>query len=478
VDRDGARGEVAGGESRMSDADALLWNIEKDPLLRSTVTTISILDRPPDRERLLRRIDRGTRRIVRLRQRVVSLPFSIAPPRWEIDPHFDLHYHVRWIRAAGRGTTRELFDLAEPIAMQGFDRARPLWELTVVEGLADGRAAVIMKFHHTITDGIGGRRLQTELVDAERHPASPPENEPLPAEPAADLRPEPQRLADAVADETARQARGARGAVSSVLSSLGQMRDDPVGVAAGTVRNVTSVARMLAPAVEPLSPLLTGRSLSVRLARLDLPAPALDRVGRLVSGQRGDAVVTGLAGGLARYHRVHGCNEVAGLRLAMPLDRTGGAYRSPGELAAERYAPMRFTVPLDIDDPLERLSAVRFLIDRERSEPALALSAPIANLVNRLPVTATTALFGLLLRGVDVITATVDGPPAPVFLAGAGVESQIAFAPLAGAGVSVVSVAYGEQLDLGVATDPAAVPDGDAFIDCLRDGFDEVLKLV
>src|SRR6187397_1200733 len=99
----------------MSDADALMWSIEKDPLLRSTITSISILDRAPDRERLLRRIDRGTRRIPRLRQRVVSVPLSIAPPRWEIDPHFDLHYHVRWIRAVGAGTTRELFDLAEPI---------------------------------------------------------------------------------------------------------------------------------------------------------------------------------------------------------------------------------------------------------------------------------------------------------------------------------------------------------------------------
>ena len=86
----------------------------------------------------------------------MSLPLGVAPPRWEVDPHFDLRYHVRWMRAVGAGTTRELFDIAEPIAMQGFDRARPLWELTVVEGLADERAAVIMKIHHSITDEVGG----------------------------------------------------------------------------------------------------------------------------------------------------------------------------------------------------------------------------------------------------------------------------------------------------------------------------------
>jgi diacylglycerol O-acyltransferase / wax synthase len=166
------------------------------------------------------------------------------------------------------------------------------------------------------------------------------------------------------------------------------------------------------------------------------------------------------------------------LRLAMPLDRLAAPYRSPGEMVTNRFAPMRFIVPLDIGDPLERLGAIRFLIDRQRDEPALALSAPLANLVNRLPATATTALFGMLIRGVDVITATVAGSAAPIFLAGSEVESQLAFAPLTGAGVSVVTMTYGDQLNLAVALDPAAVPDGDTFLDHLRDGFDEVLKLV
>jgi diacylglycerol O-acyltransferase / wax synthase len=480
VDPDGAvkGGAEVGIGGRMSDADALLWSIEKDPLLRSTITSISILDRAPDRERLLRRVDRATRRLVRLRQRVVSVPLSIAPPRWEVDPHFDLHYHLRWIRAVGEGTTSELFDLAEPIAMQGFDRARPLWELTVVEGLADGRAAAIMKFHRTITDGIGSMRLQNEFVDHEREPRPRPEDATLPPAPAAPRPAGSRRLAGAVTDETTRQARGAQRMLTAALSSVGHLRQDPVGVAAGTVRNMASVTRMLAPAVEPLSPLLSGRSLSVRFGRIDLPCSALEKVGRLVSGGLTDAVVTGLAGGLARYHRFHGYDDVGALRLAMPLDRLAAPYRSPGEMVTNRFAPMRFIVPLDIGDPLERLGAIRFLIDRQRDEPALALSAPLANLVNRLPATATTALFGMLIRGVDVITATVAGSAGPIFLAGSEVESQLAFAPLTGAGVSVVTMTYGDQLNLAVALDPAAVPDGDTFLDHLRDGFDEVLKLV
>src|SRR5205085_3714240 len=146
-------------ENRMSDADALMWTIEKDPLLRSTITAVAILDQSPDRERLTDSVDRATRFVPRLRQRVVSNSMSIAPPRWEFDPHYDLSYHLRWTKATGDGSLRAVLDTAQPIAMQGFDRARPLWEFVVVDGLADDRAAIIMKIHHAITDGVGAVKI-------------------------------------------------------------------------------------------------------------------------------------------------------------------------------------------------------------------------------------------------------------------------------------------------------------------------------
>src|SRR5438045_1519564 len=160
-------------ERRMSDSDALMWGIEKDPLLRSTITAVSLFDRPPDRERLRDRVERGTCLIPRLRQRVVSAPLVASPPRWVFDPNFDLDYHLRRVRAPAPGDRRALLDLAEPIGMQSFDRARPLWEFTVVEGLADGKAAVIQKLHHSITDGVGAIKLAMVLFDLEREPDDP-----------------------------------------------------------------------------------------------------------------------------------------------------------------------------------------------------------------------------------------------------------------------------------------------------------------
>ncbi len=104
-------------ESRMSDSDALMWHIEKDPILRSTITALTVLDRAPDRERLLDKLERGTRLVPRLRQRVVGNLFSLAPPRWELDPNFDLRCHVRWTNVGGDGTLRDVLDIAEPIAI-------------------------------------------------------------------------------------------------------------------------------------------------------------------------------------------------------------------------------------------------------------------------------------------------------------------------------------------------------------------------
>src|SRR5437764_3776744 len=168
-------------DRRMSDADALMWGIEKDPLLRSTITAIAVLDRAPDRVRFTDKMERASREIPRLRQRVVSSPLVPAPPRWVADPDFDLHYHLRWVRSPDPGSLRTLLDLAQPLAMQGFDRARPLWEFTVVEGLADGKAALIQKLHHSITDGVGAIKIAMHMLDLEREPAE--DRGPMPAAP-------------------------------------------------------------------------------------------------------------------------------------------------------------------------------------------------------------------------------------------------------------------------------------------------------
>ena len=160
-------------ETTMSDADALMWNVEKDPLLRSTIVTVVRLDRSPSWDRLLDRIDRGAYLIPRLRQRVVTPFLRLGPPHWSADPHFDLAYHLRRVRAPEPATFETVLALARTVAMASFDRARPLWEFTLVDGLDDGGAALILKVHHSMTDGVGGMRLAMMLFDLERDPGDP-----------------------------------------------------------------------------------------------------------------------------------------------------------------------------------------------------------------------------------------------------------------------------------------------------------------
>ena len=152
-------------DDRMSDSDALMWSIEKDPLLRSTIVTVSTFEGRLDHDRVRHQIDYLSRVIPRFRQRVRANPLSIAPPRWEFDPYFDLSYHLRFVTVSEGATLADVLTMAEPTGMQGFDRARPLWEATIVDGLADGTTALILKIHHSITDGVGGMKLQLALFD-------------------------------------------------------------------------------------------------------------------------------------------------------------------------------------------------------------------------------------------------------------------------------------------------------------------------
>jgi pimeloyl-ACP methyl ester carboxylesterase len=157
-------------DDRMSGGDALMWAIERDPILRSTIIGLWLLDQAPDRARLLARAARALHHIPRLRQRVAVDPFSLAPPRWEVDPDFDLGFHLRFVRAPGGGALRDMLDFCQPIAMQSFDRDRPLWELYVVECLEGGRAALVLKVHHAISDGIGMVQMMGRLMETWRTP--------------------------------------------------------------------------------------------------------------------------------------------------------------------------------------------------------------------------------------------------------------------------------------------------------------------
>jgi diacylglycerol O-acyltransferase / wax synthase len=456
-------------EHHMSDADALMWNIEKDPLLRSTIVTMLVFDRSPDFEQLLDRVDRGSRLIPRMRQRVVTPLMRIGPPHWSADPHFDLAYHVRRVRAPEPRTLETVLELARTAAMTGFDRARPLWEYTSVDGLADGRSALVIKVHHSMTDGVGGMKLLMMLFDLEREPA-PPGPVPDSAELAVLGRLE---LVSRSLDHRRRRALGiARRAAAGALTAAQHAARDPVGTVAESLRVARSVIRYLEPATTPRSPLMRERTLARQLATLEIPLGDLKRAAKAVGGSLNDAFVAGVLGGFRRYHEFHG-EPVDDLRMVMPIN-----VRAEGDaLGGNHFTPARFLVPLDIKDPAERVREVGRLVHQVRDEPAVALTDALAGVLNQLPTSVTTALFGAMLKGADFVTSNVPGAPFPIYTAGAELERMYAFAPLSGAAANVTLLSHCGTCCIGINTDLVAIPDTQPFVQSLEAGLDEVLAL-
>ncbi len=460
--------EELGFSDRMTDTDALLWNMERDPKLRSTVTAIMLLDRSPDWDRVLDRAERLTRLLPRLRQRVVEPPRVLGPPRYETDPDFDLAYHLRRVSAPPPGDFRTVLDFAQASAMSGLDHHRPLWEYTLFEGLEDGRAAFVQKVHHSMVDGVGGMQLALLTVDQERNP---PIEDPMPEEPAAERfgllefeRDALVRSAHALVDTTV-HAPGLLGQVAAGLRN-------PVRAVTDTGRLVASAGRLLSPALRTRSPIMRSRSTRWRYFALEVPLDDLRRAAKAADASLNDAYVAAICGGFDRYHRRHG-HPVPELRMTMPMNLRG----DDELLGGNRLTTLRMLVPTDERDPVARMAQIGEVSTRTQHEPAVAVTPTIAGLLNRLPERAMTLVFAGMFEHVDFLASNVPGLPSRCYTAGAEVLRWYAFGPTEGAAVNLTLMSHGETCCIGVNCDAAAVPDPEVLAECFDEGFDEVLAL-
>ena len=157
----------------LSPFDHLMYRMDADSRSRTSLLTVDILDEVPNWERLCTDLERASRVALRLRQRVVAPIVPLTPAQWVVDPDFDLRYHVRRIALPAPGSERQLLDLAQTLHATPLDQGRPLWEATLVEGLDEaigGKAALIWKMSHAVTDGVGGMALERMTRSEERDP--------------------------------------------------------------------------------------------------------------------------------------------------------------------------------------------------------------------------------------------------------------------------------------------------------------------
>jgi diacylglycerol O-acyltransferase len=458
--------DAAGLPEELSAFDQLMHRGEAHPRTRSGIMGIELLDTTPDWDRFRARLEHASRKVLRLRQKVVMPTLPTAAPRWVVDPDFNLDFHVRRLRVPAPGTLREVLDLAEVALQSPMDISRPLWTATLVEGLEGGRAATMLHLSHAVTDGVGSVEMFANIYDLERDPA-PQDEAPLPI--PQDLSPNDlmrqgiNRLPGSIAG-------GILGALGGAARALGRVVRDPVSAVGGVVDYATSGARVMTPVAES-SPLLRRRSLTTRSEAIDIKFSDLRNASKAAAGSINDAYLAGLCGALRLYHEAKGI-PVETLPMAIPVNMRAEDDPAGGN----RFAGVNIAAPVGVVDPLERIQTVRAEMTSKREERAMDMVGAIAPVLSLLPDAVLESVAGSVVNS-DVQASNVAVYPGDTFIAGAKIVRHYGIGPLPGVGMMVVLVSRGGYCTITTRYDRAAITDSALFARCLQSGFDEVLAL-
>jgi diacylglycerol O-acyltransferase / wax synthase len=458
---------AAGAPDELSPLDYLLHRGEAYPATRSAFLGLEILDAPADWGRLREAIDRASRVVIRMRQKVVVPPVPTTPPQWVVDPDFDLDYHLRRIALPRPGTMRQLLDLAEITLQSPLDTSRALWEALYVEGLEGGRSALLMKLSHAITDGLGGVALFEQVYDTERDAAP----RPMPLVPVprdvtgADLvRSSLQRLPETTLSAGRKALVRAAGAAGRLIGQPGPAVTEAVGFA-------NSALRVLGPPAAAPSPLLRGRSLLSRTHVLELPLADLRAAAKTVGASVNDAYLAALCGGLGQYHEELGV-PVDALPLAIPVSLRTGDDPASGN----RFAGITIAAPLAQPDPAMRIRLIREQVIARRNEPAIDVIDRIAPALGLLPDGALQLVTDRI-KPPDIQASNVPGYAQETFLAGAKVERQYGLGPLPRVAMMAILISRAGTCTVTFRYDTASFTATDLLEKCLQAGFDEVVAL-
>lgn len=458
--------------ARMSEHEALMWNIEKDPWLNPSGASVVLLDRPLDMDRFRRTLRAGIARTPRLYQRVVPGFARLSTPAWVPDAEFDLDAHVREIMLPGPGSIRQLLDLASQLYAEPLDRTRPLWRFVVIGGIEGDRAAIWTIIHHSVSDGIGQLRM-AELYQQISRDDPPPTDVDLDAV-----------IAEAVASGDAKEVGGdlATNAVSSIRASashlarrqfgigrrvLGEVAmwpadpsriGDTVGTAVDTVRGAATQLRPTDEEASSSSPLWSGRSRHRHFGWVRLHVDDLKRIGRLGGGTLNDAFLAGLAEAGHRYHLERGIHLTtlnSSFVLSTRTDRNAGG---------NAFTPVPVKLPAGAMEPAERVAAVVAATEAAKNEAQRTGGMTgLSGIANLLPTSVVTSTARAAASRIDFATSNLRGAPFPIFVSGSEVLATIPMGPVAGTGANITALSMNGEFDIGIFADPAAITDPESF---------------
>jgi diacylglycerol O-acyltransferase len=463
-------------DDELSPLDYLLHRGEAYPATRSAFLNLEILDQPADWGRLRDALDRASRVVLRMRQKVVVPSLPTTPPRWVVDPDFDLDYHLRRVALPAPGTLRQLLDLAEVTLQSPLDTSRALWEALYVEGLEGGsgvRAALLIKLSHAITDGLGGIALFEQVYDTERDPEPRPMPPvPVPRDVTGEdlLRDSIRQLPQNTLSAGRRFLGRAAGAAVRLATQPGLAVTEALGFA-------DSARRVLSPQPAEASPLLRRRSLVSRTIVLELPLADLRTAAKSVevpgrgTASVNDAYLAALCGGLARYHETLGV-PVDSIPLAIPVSLRGADDPASGN----HFTGVTIAAPVGEPDPAERMRLVREQVIARRSEPALDVIGRLAPALSLLPDEALREVIDRVPPP-DVQASNVPGYAKETFLAGARVDRQYALGPLPRVAMMAILVSRAGICTVTCRYDTASFSAPEQLEKCLQAGFDEIVEV-
>lgn len=458
-----------------------MWAVEKDAALRSDFCNLTILDRVPDLDRLKARMLHAVSTMPHLGDRVVTPPLRLAPPEWRTDAGLDIDYHVRSLALPEPGTIRDLLDLVAQLSATPFDRSRPLWEFTVIEGLPGGHAAFLQKVHHTITDGVGGLKLSFSIIDREADPAPVEEVQRIVGEVDArerdGMRLDPVRrnsavtvAKDALTYRVHRNAELARTAIGAGVNLALHPTEAPRAIGNG-LDLLGSLRRQVLVTDASHSTLLSPRSLGRRFDLFTFPLEEATATAHALGGRVNDVFVCGVAGALGMYLARMG-QPAHDLRMAMPVST-----RTAADTAANRFVPTRTLVPTGPKEPAERFAVTREALRHVRGERAVLAAEGLADLIVNLPTSMLVAATRTQTRTIDFATSNLRGSPVDLYVAGARITENFPIGPRGGSAVNFSVMSYCGVMHVGINSDPAAITDPDALLECLDEAFADLLAI-
>jgi WS/DGAT/MGAT family acyltransferase len=429
---------------------------------------LELLAGEPDLARLEAAHERVTREIPRLRDRVVEPLLPLVQPEWSPDPHFQLGNHLHTVRIAAPGTRAQLLELCESMIGRPFDRSRPPWEAVLVTGLEDGKAAYLLKIHHSLTDGLGLIQL-LELVHSDQ--AAPRAYPPLPPAAHVDRTPSPtELLARGIRDQLALSPEVARRGFQKAAAGVSRWLQDPAGTLEEGTGYARSLARQLAPTPTRRSTLIRGRGgVGTRLVIVDAPLSGVRAAAKSAGVSVNDAFLAAVLGGLRAYHELHG-SMVERLPIGIPISLR----KHDDPLGGNQFAGARFAAPLAETDPVARMREIHDFVLRARGEPAVGFVNALSPALTRMPAAVIIELSAKLTASSDLQVSNIRGIGHQLYLAGAVIDGMYALGPRPGVAAMITMITYNGRCCVGLNIDPDAFPDPDELQRCMSSGFDEV----